>query len=415
MIRSLRKKFVLTAMLSILAVLALLIGGINIASYAEVVKNADLRIDALEEGVFFFGDGLGRSPKPWGEGFFGGFGERRMSEEAPFDSRYFTVTLNADGTASSVDTGRIAAFSGDEAAALAETLFAAGKSRGFRGELRYRAEFTEDGGARYFFLNCARELTAFRSFLSASLLASLVGILLFFLLILFFTRMALRPAAESYEKQKRFITDAGHEIKTPLAVIGAAAEVIELDTGETEWTRSIRHQIARLTSLTEKLVMLSRMDEERYKPETREFSLSDTVRNTAESFIPVAEGRDKRYTVDVEDGLFYTGDPDGIAQIVSLLIDNAMKYSNEGGEVRVALRRSGKGRTLTVWNTVDSIEKGSHAEFFERFYRADASRSSAGGHGIGLSVAQAIAERHKGKLTCVSEDGKSVLFTCTLY
>lgn len=419
MIRSLRKKFIVTAMLSVFAALLLIVGGINVVSYANVVKNAGIRMDFLagdtdQKFPPMLPDGEKRGDKDLQREVPFFFGGNRLTEEAPYDSRYFTVQFNAAGQATSVNTGKIAAVDTAEAQEMAAALYAKGKTAGFTGSYRYRAE-TNDTGTLYIFLDCSRELNTFYAFLTASVGASLGGMLLFFLLILFFTKMALKPAEESYEKQKRFITDASHEIKTPLAVIGAAAEVIELDAGESEWTESIRHQIGRLSSLTEKLVLLSRMDEESYRPETREFSLSDTVRETAESFLPVAQERGKKYEINVEEGVSYTGDPDGIRQVTSLLVDNAMKYSDENGTVRVTLAKSGKNRVLSVYNTVEAIEKGDHKEFFERFYRADASRSSAsGGHGIGLSVAKAVVERHKGKITAGSADGKSVELRCVL-
>lgn len=431
MIQSLRKKFILTAMLSVFAVLLLIVGGINVLSYLDVIRNAELRMDFLrndalqpppvdagepgaagETGVF---------PKPENapdnlsqSDFSGGLFRRGgLNAEAHYDSRFFTVQLNAAGEPVSVNTGMIAAVDETQAETMAMETAAKKKTSGFYSAYRFRAE-ANDEGTLCTFLDCSRELNTFYAFLTASVLMSAAGLLLIFLLILFFSKMALRPAAESYEKQKRFITDASHEIKTPLAVIGAAAEVIELENGESEWTESIRHQISRLTSLTEKLVLLSRMDEESYRPETREFSLSDAVRETAQSFSPVAQDRGKTYEIETEDGILYTGDPDGIRQVVSLLIDNAMKYSDEAGSVRVSLRKNGRHPVLTVYNTVERIEKGDHKEFFERFYRADASRSSAGGHGIGLSVAAAIAERHRGRLTAESADGKSITFTLTL-
>ena len=444
MIKALRRKFVVTAMLSIFAVLLLIIGLINAVSWANVVKNAEMRLDVLQNEGAFTGAPFGEFPDKKGvdpagadqnggavgskaertggrltlssfDGFgaFSQFGGRRLNEEAPFDSRFFTVTLNEAGETVSVDTGRIFAVDETEAAEMAKAVFAAGRTKGFSSAMRYRAAAVEEG-TRYLFLDCAREMNSFFTFLLASVLVSVAGMLLFFVLILLFSRMALRPAAESYATQKRFITDASHEIKTPLAVIRAAAEVIELENGESEWTESIRRQIDRLSDLTGKLVLLSRMDEAGYTPEITTFDLSKTVRETAASFTPVAEERGYAYEIAVEDGVTLTGDAAGAQQLVGLLIDNAMKYADPGGTVKVALRRGGRHRELTVYNTLENIEKGSHPEFFERFYRADAARTAGGGHGIGLSVAKAIAERHRGRIAAVSEDGKSILFTCTL-
>lgn len=269
-------------------------------------------------------------------------------------------------------------------------------------------------------------------------------------MIYFFSGKILKPVSESYEKQKRFITDASHEIKTPLTIIDANTEVIEMMEGENEWTNSTRKQVARLTSLTEKLVFLSRMDEEATKLEMLEFSLSDAILDTAEPFKAIARTKGKKLTIDVIDGILYTGDEKTIRQLVSILLDNAMKYSGcssvsfEKGninkknlnktsqtqndcvtttgdtapEIELTMRPSGKTRIITVWNTVDenaNIKKGRQDMLFERFYRTDTSHNSkTGGFGIGLSAAYAIVKAHKGKITAESKDGRSIKFTIVL-
>ena len=297
---------------------------------------------------------------------------------------------------------------------MALTLYRKGKTGGFSGNFRYRADEI-DGAVRYLFVDCSRELNTFYSFLTASLLVSVFGLGLVFLLVLFFSKKALSPVEESLQKQKRFITDASHELKTPMAVISAANEVIEIENGESEWTQSITKQIGRLTSLTEKLVMLTRMDEETYRPVTADFDLSAAVRETVESFEAVAQIRHRTLVTEIADGVTCNGDETSLRQVVSLLTDNALKYSNENGTIRVGLKKSGKNAVLTMENTVDAIEKGDKSVFFERFYRADASRNSkTGGHGIGLSVAEAIVRAHKGKITANAPDGQHVVFTVVL-
>ena len=268
-------------------------------------------------------------------------------------------------------------------------------------------------------------------------------------MIYFFSGKILKPVSESYEKQKRFITDASHEIKTPLTIIDANTEVIEMMEGENEWTNSTRKQVARLTSLTEKLVFLSRMDEEATKLEMLEFSLSDAILDTAEPFKAVARTKGKKLTIDVTDKILYTGDEKTIRQLVSILLDNAMKYSgcsnasfeksninktnlnkttqtqndcvttiNPAPEIEISMKPSGRNRIITVWNTVDetaNIKKGRQDMLFERFYRTDTSHNSkTGGFGIGLSAAYAIVKAHKGKITAESKDGRSIKFTIVL-
>lgn len=434
MIKTLRRKFILIAMLSVTAVLLLIVGSINVSNYLTVKEDADLRLQYLSEtgGEILPPDQLEPMPpqeepqtdenaRHEGEagldkldknGFF--FDKKgRLSAETPFDIRFFTVTLQ-DGGVTAVNTGRIAAVDAATAESMALTLYRKGKTGGFSGNFRYRADEI-DGTVQYLFVDCGRELNTFYSFLTASLLVSALGLGLVFLLVLFFSKKALSPVEESLQKQKRFITDASHELKTPMAVISAANEVIELENGESEWTRSITKQIGRLTSLTEKLVMLTRMDEETYRPVTAEFDLSAAVQETVESFEAVAQIRHRTLVTEIADGVTCNGDETSLRQVVSLLTDNALKYSNENGTIRVGLKKSGKNAVLTMENTVDAIEKGDKSVFFERFYRADASRNSkTGGHGIGLSVAEAIVHAHKGKITANAPDGQHVVFTVVL-
>lgn len=405
MLKKLRIKFIGVAVSSVFLVLILLLGSINIINYVNVIEAAEQRIDVLEAygGTF-----------PYDDTLLGSLFRYKFSAEAPFDSRYFTVTVNEKAKVASVDVGHIASVDTKAAAQLAYSLYQKGKEKGFTSDFRFRAADT-DNGKLYIFLDCGRELNTFRNFFRASIAASVAGLTLVFIFVCIFSKAAIKPTAEAYRKQKRFITDAGHEIKTPLAIIGAANEVIELDNGESEWTDSIRNQIKRLTSLTEKLVMLAKMDEADGNTVKARFSLSDAVKETAESFSAVAAAKGKTLNINVEPAVEYTGDENAIRQLVSLLTDNAMKYSNENGTVNVGLTKNGKKAEITVFNTVDYIKSGDHSEFFERFYRADGSRSvKTGGHGIGLSVAEAIVNSHKGKISAAAPDEHGVLFTVVL-
>ena len=511
MLKILQRKFIAIAMLSVSIVLIAIVGTINIANYISTNEALDARLKLIAENGGTFPDLLeqknmgGESNKtdsinegtstqkepPSGTTDVqppedmnqpalkdnnlkendlkendlkeNGLKENDLkrhgiSPESQFDTRYFTVTINSKGDVENIDTSKIASVSSENAAEYAKKLWKSGKKgdgkSGFAENCKYLT-VDEDGSTMYIFLSCQRELSTIRDYILASAGISVFGLIVVFIMIYFFSGKILKPVSESYEKQKRFITDASHEIKTPLTIIDANTEVIEMMEGENEWTNSTRKQVARLTSLTEKLVFLARMDEEATKLEMLEFSLSDAILDTAEPFKALARTKRKKLTIDVTDGILYTGDEKTIRQLISILLDNAIKYSgcSEKGsinkknpnktnpnktnlnrtpqtqnncvttidpapEIELTLRLSGKNRIITMWNTVDetaNIKKGRQDMLFERFYRTDASHNSkTGGFGIGLSAAYAIVKAHKGKITAESKDGQSIKFIIVL-
>lgn len=361
MIKSLRRKFIAIAMCSLIGVLVLTVGFINTFSYIDVVNKADSRLSLIEgnNGTF------PKNGQPHKDGGMRGGG--KMSPEAPFETRYFTVTIGESGNVTTVDTGKIAAITTSEASEYATDLYAKNSDSGFYGNYRYKA-VPKSNGTLYIFLDCSRELSSFWSFLVISILISIAGILVVFALVLIFSKIAVKPFAESYEKQKRFITDASHEIKTPLTIIEANTEVLEMTGAESEWTQSIRNQIKRLSSLTQKLVFLARMDENQGKLEMTEFSLSDAVLETADSFSAVARNSGKTLDINVQNGILLRGNEMTIRELVSVLVDNAVKYSTENGNISVSLVEESGHKKLTVKNSTTALEKGNHDILFERFY-----------------------------------------------
>ncbi len=408
MIKKLRKKFITVTMCSVISVLTVIITVINIASFVRINRDADFRISQISlsgsTGALQTPDGNHTDKDK----------KHPHTLDMPFEIKCFTVTLDMQGNVISVFTDRFSENSEDTAATYAKTLFQRNKEQGFIDGYKYRA-VDNNGEVEYIFLDCSRELDAFVSFFITSITVSITGILLVFLLVLFLSNIVIKPFIENYEKQKRFITDAGHEIKTPLTIIDAGADVLEMENGANEWTKSIKNQVKRLTELTEKLVFLSRMEEDEKKLITTEFSLSELANEVLESFEAVAATKEKSLTSSIQDNIIYRGDKEAINRLFSILLDNAMKYSDKNGTINLTLSTSGKNKEIRVYNTVDFIEKGKHDEFFERFYRADASRNSkTGGHGIGLSSAKAIVTAHKGRISAYSADNKSIVFTVIL-
>ena len=422
--RRLRRKFILVAMGAVTVVLTLIIAGINIVNYSHVCKMADARLDYILAGKdgIDWGDESKAEPANGKDAGDSQAGVRirhfeGMTAESPFDTRYFTVTIDA-GQVADVNTARIAAVGAKRAASIAARLHAKGWTSGFSGNYRYTTD-VQDDEITYVFVDCSRELASFHSFLSASVAISCIGWLAVLAIVTVASGAVIRPMVESYSKQKRFITDASHEIKTPLAVIDAANEVQEIESGESEWTQSIHEQVARLTALTERLVFLARMDEGSAGFTMTSIDLSEAVDKAAAPFESVAVSRGKRLSTSIACGVRAHADAAAVAQVIELLLDNATRYASEGSVIELSLRAvsrvQGKGATeLVVSNAVDELPEGDLDRLFDRFYRADVSRSSkTGGSGVGLSVVRAIAEAHGGSAS-VCGHGNQITFTVRL-
>ena len=423
MIRKLRSKFTAAAMLSLFLVLAVLMGAVNVYNYHRVSAEADQILSMLSQNRGRFPQWMtgGRDRPEAGEGGWYAPGmeppsddrlqdRKGVSPELPFESRFFSVVVDGNGLAAELDLDNIAAVNKSEAASMAERAAAAGKSGGYIGQYRYCVS-EQDGAVRVTFLDCSRSLSNFRSFLTASVIVSLAGLGAVFLLTLWLSGRFTRPVAESYEKQRQFITDAGHELKTPLTIIDADAELLAMDLPDSEWIGDIRAQTRRLAALTNDLVFLSKMDEDRLELQRIEFPFSDMVSETVQTFRSRAIRENKELSARIEPMLSFCGDERSLRQLVNILLDNALKYSPEGGSVDVELQKAARGLSLSVTNACDAVPEGDLDRLFDRFYRAERSRSSeTGGHGLGLSIARAVVTAHKGRITASSPAENTVRF-----
>lgn len=426
MIKRLQRKFIISAMAAVTIVLSIIMIIINGVNYVNIIKSANNLLNILEDnnGVF----PMEEKDNPHAEDK----DEKKppkmdISKEAPFQTRYFTVEITPEGNVYRIDTGKIAAISTETAKEYALELYNQNKTEGRRDCYIYRAvnlkkaaadssnNATKEGNVMYIFLNVENDLKNFYTFLWSSIAVSIIGIVFVLILIVVFSKRIVSPMAQSYEKQKTFITDASHEIKTPLAVIEANTEVVEIENGESQWTRSIKEQISRLSELTEKLVFLAKMDEERNTFVMTEFSLSKLAQEITEGFNGMAKAQNKKYTVSIDSDIGVKADEKAIKQLLSILIENAFKYSDREGNIAVTVKKNGKYKEIEVRNTADNLKKGDLSILFERFYRLDSSRNSnTGGSGIGLSIAKAIAEAHKGKINAYSLDGKEIVLKVSM-
>ena len=443
MILKLRVRLIFVSMISLFVVLALIIGSSAAVNYRRIANEADETLLLLLDNGGAFprestgGDGSSTGAADTGieaddtgieadsnstegaagtgaastrqDGTQGKRWNAEISPELPFESRFFSVHISETGEITDADTGNIAAIGRDTAAQYAKTVLENGKASGYIGNYRYGVRDLELG-KHIVFLDCRRFLDSFQNSWKTICEISAMGMLAVCALISFFSKKIVKPVAESYEKQKRFITDAGHEIKTPLAIIDADANVLGIEMGENEWVNDIKSQIKRLTTLTNDLIYLSRMEESKDKMEMTEIQLSETVQEMAKSFETMAKAQEKTFRVQIQSMVTMKGDEKMIRQLVSVLLDNALKYCTPKGMILLTLRKQGHSITLSVFNTADSVKKSELNHIFDRFYRADQSRSAeTGGHGIGLSIAGAVAAAHRGRISASTKDEKSLL------
>lgn len=305
MIRRLRIRLVAVSMLSLFIVLTVIMGTMAVVSWQNLTDNADFTLSILEDngGVFPKSEDFileGRVPgKP--------DKIRQFSPELPYETRYFTVQLNEEGVILSTNTGRIAAIDSETAMEFARAIWEKQSTRGFLGDYRYLVH-ANDQGYQIIFLDCGRNLDSYRNFMLTGIGVCFGGMLAVLFLLILLSGRIIKPVAESYEKQKRFITDAGHELKTPLTVIDADAEILSMDLGENEWLTDIQTQTRRLAELTNDLILLSRMEEDRTPVAMIEFPISDLAEEMVRSFQALARTQEKTFTSRIEPMLSYKGD-----------------------------------------------------------------------------------------------------------
>lgn len=391
-------------MTALTVLLTVIVAGMNIISYNAVVSDADLTLSILSENK-------GRFPDMNNDGDNDNVFEKRkkdpmprgMSPELPYESRYFSVLLNQSGDLIMTETSKIASVDSQTAVEYAQNVISRNKSKGFMEQFRF-IRYDDNDNIRIIFLDCERRLESLRTFLSASVAMSLIGIAAVFLIICFFAGRIIKPIAQSYEKQKRFITDAGHEIKTPLTIINANADILEMELGENESLADIQQQTRRLKTLTDDLVMLARMEESEDKLQKIDFPISEIIEEAARPFNNVALQQKKQFSCNIQPMLSVRGNSRAVQKLAEILLDNAFKYSPEGGYVALSLVKQNKTVYLSVSNTTSTpINQKNLSHIFDRFYRTDESRNSeTGGHGIGLSIAQTIVSAHNGKIHAVS-------------
>lgn len=407
MIRTLRRRFLLIALASLTGTLAVLCLVINLGYHAITTQRADQVLQMLHQNA-------GQFPEPETQADPGAFPGFQVTLETPFETRYVVVRLTGQREVAEVDMEHIAALDREKVIQQVEQILDGGKSSGYSGYYRYQVFDDGEEGQTIVVLDCFLQLQAANNVLRLTLLASLACIAIVFLLLVFLSRRVVRPFAENLEKQRRFVTDASHELKTPLAIISANTGLLEASLGENRWLASTQVQVSRLDRLIGHLVELARTEEALTEEELQPVDLSGVVAGQMEDYRLLAQASGKELESDVAPGVTVRGAADNLKRLCTLLLDNAVKYCDSGGTIRLTLAQRGRWAVLSIANPCAGLDPAQLPRLFDRFYRADASRSrDTGGYGIGLSTARAIVARHHGRLTARLSGG-TVTFTAVL-
>lgn len=269
---------------------------------------------------------------------------------------------------------------------------------------------------RIAFTDSSGEQSTLRQLLRSSLLLGLGALAVLFGFSHLLSGLAVRPVERAWNEQQRFVSDASHELKTPLTVILSSSDLLaqeESPTKRAQYLDNIRAESQRMRRLVEGMLTLARGDSGRAKTPMEPVALSELANETAMSFEPVAFEAGHPLEYELAENLTVRGRADELRQVLAILLDNAVKYAPAGTPVRLTLRESGRDAALEVENPGDPIPPEQLAHLFDRFYRADASRSDHEGFGLGLSIAQSIVTAHRGTIRCRS-DAQGTCFTVTL-
>ena len=397
MIKKLRFRFILVSLLSILFVLAATMSAINIYNYSKIEKDAEVTLNQA------INNGFNDEPMMDGPG---------GQDKGPRDNRlignhYFVVSFNEDGSIDQENFKHIFSISEAYGRELALDVFNGSKNKGKLDYLRYKKD-TQSNLTYVAFVDIREQYNTANNFLITSSIVSSISYVVLAGLIVLASFLVFKPTEESYKKQKRFITNASHELKTPLTIVSTDLEIIEMDNGKSEWTESIKDQVDRLTKMTNQLVTLSKMDEEDFKNYPFEdFSLTDLTKQCIESFLPSFEKQGLILETNVEDGINYHGNKYLLDELFYIFLDNALKYTKDNEKACVYMKKASKNRiNLTFLNDIEENNEVDVNQLFDRFYRSPNVKKS--GSGIGLSIAGEIIKLHKGKVSAKIENNQRI-------
>ena len=400
----------MASMTAISVLLLVLVGAINLANFTISARRVEQVLSQLVESEGLYTPPSIQQDDP-------PHGPNAPTPDDMMGARYFFVRFDADGAVLQTNVSHILAVTEEEALHIAQEIYQGGAQSGYTSSFRYQVAHALDG--RSSLVICLDISSHQRSVITALLVSAFVGLLCWLamlLLVILLSKKAIRPIAITLEKQKQFVTNAGHELKTPLAILLANTDAMELHQGETKWSRNIRTQTVRLNGLMQNLLVLAKMDEGSDALPTSEFSLSLLAGEVLDFYQEAAAAKGICLNEVIQPDVMLRANRESIVQLLSVLLGNAVQYTPADGRIQVVLTKEKNGAVFQVENSVDTPPEGDLERLFDRFYRGDPARTQkSGGYGIGLSAARAVAEAHGGTITARYDGARArMVFTVKL-
>ena len=395
-----RRRLILVAMMAFLILLVLVISGIFLFSYLQMEHETSRTVQSLLSPPEYDFQKFGNAQFP------GAF--EMMRGQPMFPSSYYDIIADQDGTVLSCESSGFPDEMENDIQASVLQVLATGKSSGRWGSFKFGIQETSDGQLHIILMNISIQIQMLLSMARSALIIGAGLMVLLFIILLPVTAKAASLLIQNTEKQKQFITDAGHELKTPVAVIRSNLDVMELLQGKSNWSANIRSQVDRLDGLVKQLLLLARLDEKQWAGKTSDVDFSNELKNEASIYEETVLQKELELKTDIAEGLRIHAEEESIRQLIHVLLDNAMQYTPPGGSVWINAGKEKRALRLEVTNTVDAFPQIEPERLLDRFTRGDTARSiKNGGTGIGLSTAKSVADLYHGEIT-VSYLGESL-------